>query len=110
MTTKHTAEPWKVMRDDRGLWIAASNPNDPSRCVIVAELGFTALNDSKKANAERIVACVNACEGINPEAVPDALAAFKCLVDWVHNNCEDPACTVPLNAARAAITKAETVR
>jgi hypothetical protein len=30
-----------------------------------------------EANARRIVACVNACEGINPEAVPDLLAACE---------------------------------
>ena len=32
------------------------------------------------ANARRIVACVNACEGINPEAVPELLAVCKLLV------------------------------
>ena len=34
-----------------------------------------------EANAARIVACVNACEGINPEAVPDMLAALEGTVD-----------------------------
>lgn len=31
------------------------------------------------ANAERIIACVNACQGINPEAVPDMLEALKAI-------------------------------
>ena len=32
-----------------------------------------------KANAQRIVDCVNACEGINPEAVPEMLKLVKML-------------------------------
>ncbi len=32
------------------------------------------------ANAERIVACVNACEGINPEAVPELLDALQDII------------------------------
>ena len=31
----------------------------------------------EKANAKRIVACVNACAGINPEAVPEVLEALR---------------------------------
>lgn len=34
-----------------------------------------------KANANHIVACVNACEGINPKAVPDLLKACKLLLE-----------------------------
>ena len=30
-----------------------------------------------RANADRLAACWNACAGINPEAVPDLLAALK---------------------------------
>lgn len=33
--------------------------------------------DTAEANAARIVACVNACEGINPEAVKELLEALK---------------------------------
>ena len=36
----------------------------------------------RAANADRIVACVNACEGINPKAIPDLLAALEA-VEWV---------------------------
>lgn len=31
-------------------------------------------SEMQAANAERIISCVNACEGINPEAVPELLA------------------------------------
>ena len=37
--------------------------------------------ETEEANARRIVACVNACEGINPEAVPDLLEA----AEWLNN-------------------------
>ena len=41
--------------------------------------GFGRANKRSEveANARRIVACVNGCEGINPEAVPDLLEALK---------------------------------
>ena len=38
---------------------------------------YGAAYQTPDANAERIVACVNACEGINPEAVPEMLEALK---------------------------------
>ena len=34
-----------------------------------------------KADADHILACVNACEGINPKAVPDLLNACKILLE-----------------------------
>ena len=33
--------------------------------------------DGQEANRDHIVACWNACEGINPEAVPELLEAYK---------------------------------
>ena len=60
--TQHTAEPWRTENGDvvckEGPIAAVMLPND-------------------RANATRIVACVNACEGINPEAVPELLEALK---------------------------------
>ena len=32
---------------------------------------------TNSANAQRIAACLNACAGINPEAVPDVVAALR---------------------------------
>lgn len=45
-----------------------------ARCNIGGEDAVT------EANGERIVACVNACKGINPKAVPDLLAVVDALV------------------------------
>lgn len=38
------------------------------------------------ANAARIVACVNACEGINPEAVPDILRALEAMLVYYNRD------------------------
>lgn len=58
----HTPEPWEARPDNgrRGAAISIFGPGEyicqtSGRC---------------KANSQRIVACVNACKGINPEAVP----------------------------------------
>lgn len=44
-------------------------------CVMISDW----LNG--EANAQRIVDCVNACEGINPEAIPDMVEALKDIVE-----------------------------
>ena len=44
-------------------------------------------DEEHEANARRIVACVNACEGINPEAVPDLLAACELCLEWMDDVC-----------------------
>lgn len=43
---------------------------------------FDGENDdaNMKANAERIAACVNACQGINPEAVPLLIEALDAMM------------------------------
>ncbi len=41
------------------------------------------LHPTQASNARRIVACVNACEGINPEAVPELLEALKIAEDVI---------------------------
>ena len=69
--------------------------------------------DNWMDNAARIVACVNACEGINPDAVPEMLEALK----WVLQCCDpDGDGNQPIQykdavhacgRVRAAISKAE---
>lgn len=56
------------------------------------------------ANARRIAACLNACAGINPEAVPDVVAALKA---W-----DDPNMTMPrwLKIRKAALAKLEVTK
>ena len=65
---KHTPEPW-VIHDRFGICSKALD-----KVIVLAADGFP---DSHKVNCERIVACVNACAGINPEAVPEMLEALS---------------------------------
>ncbi len=59
-TTKHTAEPWRI-----------SEGHDFSHLAIVADVAVPIahisnwlLSEQMRANAARIVACVNACQGV----------------------------------------------
>ena len=81
--TKHTAEPWRKVRSQDRL-----NPHDIgiARDGIQAVLAecyaeFHAKGDVRpaecEANAARIVACVNALAGLNPEAVPALVEAAE---------------------------------
>lgn len=63
---KHHPEPWTVT--DKGHIVASDSE-------LVADCYAATPRD--KANAARIVACVNGCKGINPAAVADMLAALE---------------------------------
>lgn len=75
MNTKHTPTPWKrgtskygspflIGREDTGF--------------VVAECRNQHHSEEAEANAARIVACVNGCEGIaDPSAVKDMMEALK---------------------------------
>jgi hypothetical protein len=70
---------------------------------------FWSTPEREQANADRIVACVNACEGINPEAVPDLVAALEdalLSLKRVHVDERDWADNPVIQNARAALEKA----
>lgn len=67
-----------------------------------------------EADADRLADCWNACEGINPEAVPDMLAALKAAVmalDLVpHDLCKakvNAKIDAAMKQASSAVAKAE---
>ena len=60
-----------------------------------------------ESNAARLAACWNACDGLNPEAVKDMLAALKGLVQTVETSGYGDGMHRCLLAARAAIAKAQ---
>jgi len=84
---KHTSEPWnlkKVVEEygtfkGRIYWFIVSHDYGH-----LAELFPTISPGETEANASRIVACVNGCQGINPDAVPDLLAALKNVISRVY--------------------------
>ena len=125
-TTNHSPTPW----NSSGPYI------DDSNGLAVADTLSTATNNATRyANAARIVACVNACEGVNTEdlthgcyqklvekhvevcfAKQDAeaqrdelLAALKSLLSVVSVRIDDPRIN-QFDAARAAIAKSEGVK
>lgn len=80
---KHTPEPWSA---------ATRGPNGcpiiGHKGLMVAMLAHSSLDkdhgEVADANEQRIVACVNACAGINPEAIKpmiDALTEWKKIRD-----------------------------
>jgi len=78
---KHTPGPWTwenqqatVWADDFGLQVCG--------CMSRPGVGMQHDMEVNRANARRIVACVNGCEGINPDAAPGLLAALEA-VEWV---------------------------
>lgn len=65
---KHTKEPWRVHLLDRRTMIASDGENG-----YLAETRKVKRGDIDVVNAKRIVACVNACEGITNEALEQGI-------------------------------------
>lgn len=98
----HTPEPWVAVRNT-AYWeigteidgyyaprigdVCATDPNHPDA-------------GKQEANATRIVACVNACKGINPEAVPDLLEVARFFADCLRTRREGLKRDVPAFRAR----------
>ena len=78
--TEHTPEPWGIQNDTcarcrkEGREEFVFSPG-PSR-------GYHGTIDGR-ADAEHIVACVNACAGINPKAVPHWRDALENALIWL---------------------------
>jgi len=71
----HIVEPWWIGGEDRN---GEPTINGEDWFVAVCPTGcITPGIPIAHANAERIVACVNGCAGINPEAVPELLEAAR---------------------------------
>jgi len=83
---KHTPEPWMLHRDNH-MGLTYPMGEEVSHRIIwgdgrdVAYLPPHSDGDNGNANAARIVACVNACKGLNPDAIPELLEAAKTLLD-----------------------------
>ena len=114
-------EPWKCVVHDDALTnahrtrIEIINRNDG--VIAVSELKrygvffgkwLQRINDMD-AECNRIVACVNACAGINPEAVPEMLRLAQMVSILNENHLEIGAGRMLelVTVARNAITKAE---
>jgi hypothetical protein len=93
MSTKHTKEPWSIQTDMNihyPLADAMKRPGHPVKVITMPCLSFAfgqcgalVIGENIEANASRIVSCVNSCAGINPEAVPELLAACKEMLAYI---------------------------
>jgi len=112
-TSGHTPEPWAVtildgvpfirFMDSEGVHIKIAGPITGRWWYGQADKDRTA---ESIANAERIVACVNGCAGLNPEAVPELLAACRMVVMAQQRRTRTAEEQEIMDAARAAIAKA----
>lgn len=109
MKTKHTPGPWTAAgpritcRDNWNLIVAILPTTIDPRPTPDAAADSLAERD---ANAARIVTCVNACEGINPEAVPELLALAERTLAFLRKWHGDAEGLEIGDMARAAIAKA----
>jgi hypothetical protein len=69
----HTPGPWEADGGDTSTWWAVTLPTGGYVIADLSESSYSADQDA--ANARRIVACVNACEGIDDPAA--ALAEVR---------------------------------
>jgi hypothetical protein len=85
MQTKHTPEPWHVGCQNDAPFIINQPPRPstddivdiPDVIVIAKPAEIPGNAATVVANAERIVACVNALAGLNPEAIKDAVEVLE---------------------------------
>lgn len=118
--SKHTPEPWvssvalSGSENDRGFDIHADGKHIARVSPMIKNLRGDASTEAI-ANKDRILACVNACAGVNPEAVPDAVAALRDMLDGYERLLEqsvldvNPGANRYSIAARAALAKLEDV-
>ena len=70
METKHEKGPWKVTSSGGGC--ARIGTDDTHTIAVVGGIGQASAN----ANASRVVACLNLCEGMNPQQMKQMRAAW----------------------------------
>lgn len=80
--SKHSPEPWHTNGTTSDEPDSFAIYNDDSEFVATlmypfAEDAEMPSDETREANAERIVACVNACKGINPACVPELVEFVK---------------------------------
>lgn len=114
MSTKHTATPWRVhipTATEQRLLVL--HP-DGERVIAKCSEGFDSPSagpipyPEREANAARIVACVNALDGINPEAVPLLVEKVADLLAYIGPQGPCPAkCGCTLCSAQAVLALAK---
>jgi hypothetical protein len=82
--SKHTPGPWVAHVSKADEFTSNDVMLIRSQEPLYGVAGIEIERDVDEANAARIVACVNACEGIeDPSVVPEMLAALKSAHYWI---------------------------
>ncbi len=68
----HTPEPWK----HNGKWRIVADLCGPQQMVIDTGCNKATRTERNRANARRIVACVNACEGVSTQRLEGGLLSL----------------------------------
>lgn len=116
MKTNHTPEPWKA--DEQSIYYTAGAARIayfPDSYIFIAGKGDLSIPAKKAgANASRTAMCVNACAGLNPEAIPEMVKTLEfCSSPWTDLDL-NPGQTIRqvfrkemMEMAQAAIAKAK---
>lgn len=78
----HTPEPWKLRIPAKDFEIYLEAGLEEGAVALGVILSKVTDRATQQANADRIVACVNACAGMNPTAITHAMRACKLLLAW----------------------------
>lgn len=78
--SQHTKEPWFALNNENYFEIRGHEEQIGDVC----SSKFMREGDLGKENADHIVACVNACTGMNPAAVPMMMAALLKTIDYLN--------------------------
>ena len=109
MKTTHTPGPWAFdqVRNGDTTNRQIVNHDAGNGAIALVYSGANVKNPRAMADAKHIVKCVNNCEGINPDAVRDMLAALENLVRFENEKPEiGTYAGVLWNQAQCAINKA----
>jgi hypothetical protein len=82
--SQHTKEPWFALNNGNYFEIREAEEAYSQQIGDVCSSKFMREGDLGKENADHIVACVNACAGINPAAVPMMMAAMLKTIDYLN--------------------------
>ena len=101
----HTKEPWRIYKHS-----AAHVENENGRGVCSTggyadNFSNGAFHDENEANARRIVACVNALAGYNPDAVAEVIEALKIMASAFAHEARSIEQTAALYGAETALTR-----
>jgi hypothetical protein len=110
----HTTEPWWQIRNHAGAPTAAiayGNQQGPHE-IIAKTVGQRGDGlKMRRANADRIVACVNGCAGLDPAAYADVVRALGSVIEFCHaaldGTCHDDNLRYYERMAYAALDRAD---